>query len=165
MTRSEDLTMLRKVAAMARTAAIDGAGTPRRHHIFAVVDDAAAVQHVERGLRRFGMQPEVLLPCDAPALEHPAQRAGLWGKVARCCKGLGGESHLATIYARHLRDGHLVLAVPARIPGLAQEAAQVIMACGGYDVTFFRGWWIEYLSPTENLAHKVPTHSTTSSDE
>ncbi len=149
---------------MAHMASIDGAGTPRRHHVFAVVDDAAACRRAEGGLRRIGLQPEVLLPCEAPALEHPARRAGLYGRLARFCKRLGGESHLATIYARHLRHEHIVLAVP--IPALldAQAAARVITACGGYEVTFFRGWWIEYLSPTENLAHDVPTHSTTISD-
>jgi hypothetical protein len=150
---------------MAHAPAIDGAGTPRPHHVFAVVDDAAAYQRAERGLRRLGLQPEALLPGDAPALEHPAPRAGLWGKLARCCKGLGGERQLATSYARHLRAGHLVLAVPTRMPVLAQEAGQVIAACGGYEVTYFRGWWIEYLSPREPRAHDVPRHSTTSSDE
>ena len=120
---------------MAHTAAIDGAGTPRAHHVFAVVDDEAAYRRAERGLRRLGMHPEALQPCDAPELERPARRAGLWGKVARFCKRLGGESHLATIYARHLRDGHVVLTVPARLPDMAREAAGVITACGGYEVT------------------------------
>ena len=52
-----------------------------------------------------------------------------------------------------------MLAVPARVPDMAREAAGVITACGGYEVTYFRGWWIEYLSPAENLAHQAPTQS------
>jgi hypothetical protein len=149
---------------MVHTSSIDVAGTPRPHHLFAVFDDDESCQRAEYRLYVMEVQTEELHSNDATELEHPATR-GVLGRIERFFKGLGGESHMATIYAHHLQRGRVLLSVPVSNSTAAAEVTRVVTDCGGYEVTYFRGWSIQYMSPSQNLAHDLPTHSTTNRDE
>ncbi|HVC82313.1 MAG TPA: hypothetical protein VNL35_17635 [Chloroflexota bacterium] len=144
---------------------IDAAGVPRLHHLYAVFDEDDACRRAMDALHALGLESEQLRGTDAPLLEHPALGAGILSRLERVIKGVGGERHLAAIYAHHLREGRTMLAVRLPHSATAAEVAHVITANGGYEVAYFRDWSIEYLSPRENVAHGLPTHSGTNTDE
>lgn len=144
---------------------IDRAGTPKLHHICAVFDHGDAYRRAEHELLAMGIEPEQLLRSDAPALEQPEEASGVIGRMERFLKGMGGERHMAQIYAHHLREGRVVLAAPVSNHETAREVARVITDQGGYEVTYFGTWSVRYLSPKENLDHGIPSHSETNADE
>jgi hypothetical protein len=144
---------------------IDTAGTPKVHHVFAVFDDGDSYRGAEQALIAMDLEPEQLLRSDASALEQPAGDAGVLGRMGRFLKAIGGERHVAQIYAHHLREGRVVAAAPVSSHELAREVARLLTRQGGYEVTYFGNWSVRYLSPQENLDHGVPSHRETNADE
>jgi hypothetical protein len=150
---------------MTKMESIDPAGTPKQHYIYAVFDDEDAYHRAEPALRAIGVEPEQLMKPHASTLEHPSTDAGVLAKVERFLKkSLGGESHMAEIYARYLQEGRIVVAAPVSDQDAAQEITRIITGQGGYEVTYFRTWGIQYMSPQENIDHGVPTHSGSNTD-
>jgi hypothetical protein len=78
---------------------------------------------------------------------------------------MGGESNMAKRYAQHLEEGHVVLAAPVSDNETAEKFTRIVTNNGGYEVTYFRDWSIQYMSPTENINRGIPTHSTTNTDK
>jgi hypothetical protein len=140
---------------------LDPAGTPRPQHIFAVFDGMKEMEAAAAELRERGIDPEEYQPRDASKLGAPNPEEPVIGKVGRFVKGLGGESHMAERYAHYLQVGHPVLAVPIKDRDAAEQVARLVTKRGGYEVTYFRDWAIQYMSPDENRARGIATHSHT----
>jgi hypothetical protein len=143
---------------------IDRVGTPAPRHIYAVFDNAEAYRHAEQELIAIGIQPEKLEGDDASAQQPPPDKPGLLKKVERFLKSIGGETNMAKRYAEHLQQSHIVLAAPVPDVASVEKIAKIVTNNGGYEVTHFGDWTITYLSPSENIAHGAPTHSTTNTD-
>jgi hypothetical protein len=143
---------------------IDRSGTPRTRYVYAVFDNRDASRDAYTELLSIGIHAEQLDGTDAPSLEHSGEKAGVVGKIDRFLKGLGGESNMATRYAKLLRDGHVVLAAPVPSNELAAAFTHIAASHDGYEVTYFRDWGIQYMSPSENIKHGLPIHSETNTD-
>ncbi|MDB5074823.1 MAG: hypothetical protein JWO42_1002 [Chloroflexi bacterium] len=151
---------------MTNKASIDNhTGTPQPRHIFAVFDSVDGCKDAVQELNTIGIQAEKLQADDASSLQRPADNAGVLGKFGRFLKGMGGETNMAMRYAQHLQDGHVMLAAPVSDNETAQKVTGIVTGHGGYEVTYFRDWSIQYMSPNENIDRGVPTHSTTNTDK
>jgi hypothetical protein len=140
-------------------------GTPLPRHIFAVFDNADACAIADKELNTIGIQSERLKDEDAATLQHPADTAGVFGRVGRFLKGLSGETNMANHFAQHLQDGRVMIAAPASDKETAETFTRIVTSHGGYEVTYFRDWAIQYMSPHEDIDRGVPIHSTTNTDK
>jgi hypothetical protein len=143
---------------MAEKHSLDASGTPRDGEVFGVLDSHAAYEDAERELQAMGLQPEKFESQDAPALEQPKD-PGMLGSLMRTLKGIGGETNMANLYAQHLREGKVLLAVQVANADTAAEVTTIISRHGGYEVSYFRELGIQHMSPTENIEHDIPTHA------
>jgi hypothetical protein len=131
-----------------------------------VFDNETDLAAAELELVAQGIQTEIFDTIDAQNLREPAHEAGITGKLKRgVTNHLGGETHMAERYARYLDEGSLVVAAKVPDSETAIKVAQAVTQHGGYEVTYFRDWAIQYMSPTENIAHGVSTHSNSNLDE
>ena len=141
---------------MEKEPAIDIAGTPQHDHVYAVCDHEGQARQAMQALTTQGIQVHHLSADAAHLLLEPTHPLG---KAERLVKKIGGETHEAERYARHLEEGRIVLAVRVEHKEAADAATQTLKQHGAYDVTYFRGWAIQYMSPLENTQHGIPTHS------
>jgi hypothetical protein len=142
---------------MEKEPAINKAGTPQHDHVYAVFDHMEQAHHAIQALSTQGIQAHHLNGGDAAHLLREA--VDPLGKAERLVKRIGGETHEAERYAWHLEQGRIVLAVRVEHKEAADAATQTLKQHGAYDVTYFRGWAIQYMSPLENTQHGLPTHS------
>jgi hypothetical protein len=151
---------------MAKQDITDAAGTPKTGHVYAVFDGQREAQQAEQALAQRGMQPKTLERQDAAhTLQAPREEAGIVGKLERLVKGIGGESNEAKRYATYLEQGRVVVAVPVADRDTALRIARTLTEHGAYDVTYFSGWSIEYMSTESDAKRGLPTHATTNVDE
>jgi hypothetical protein len=144
---------------------IDAAGTPRPGYIFAIFDSQDGASDAKNVLAGMGVVAEAFEPADAEMLKRTSDDAGVVASLRRFLKNMGGESNMATRYADHLARGRRLLAVPVADNAAAEQLTKVLTGHGGYDVTYFRDWSIQYMSPSENIERNEPTHSSTNTGE
>jgi hypothetical protein len=143
---------------------IDRSGTPRLRYVYAVFDDQEKSRGAMAELLSIGIHAEQLQGSDASSLQHADEKSGVAGKLGRFLKGMGGESNMAKRYARLLQDGRIMLAASVSSNDLAEAFTHVATSHDGYEVTYFRDWGIQYMSPSENIKHGLPIHSETNTD-
>lgn len=143
---------------MAEKNSLDASGTPREGEVFAVLDSPNAYKEAERELNAMGLQPEEFQSDDASMLEQP-KGSGVLGAVMRTLKDIGGETNMANMYAQHLKEGKVVLAVQVPNADVALQVTKIVSRHGGYEVSYYRALGIQHMSPTENIEHDIPTHT------
>jgi hypothetical protein len=140
-------------------------GTPRGRHLFATFADGATAGCAEEELAAEGIKFIHLYGAgDADGLKHSAAHSPLW-RIERILKNIGGESHEAHRYAKHLEDGQVVVALAVRDRQSALEISHKLTLHGAYDVTYYTGWTIEHTSCVEDSLRGFPTYTTTNTED
>ena len=145
---------------MGERSVIGAAGVPREEQVFAVFDDEAGASAAEDAARRQGVAVQRLRPgVDGHALAGEDPPRGILGRLERLAKRI--ESHEAERYAGYLAQGKAVLVLEAADRETARRSADLLVAHGGYDVTYYQAWGTEYMSSEANQAHGVSSHTST----
>lgn len=128
---------------------ISDLGTPAEDHLFAVFDTPGQADRAAKDLADLGVPVHRFQgPQDAAALMGPDTEANdLVVMVRHVLRGLGEETHEAERYARHLRRGRIVLAMPAENRAVAVLLTRLLTRDGGHDVTFYDNLTYEHLTP------------------
>jgi hypothetical protein len=139
-------------------------GTPRGRHLFAAFEDEAAARRAEQQLAAEGVEFIHLHGAvDADGLKHCTAHSPLW-KLERFLKNIGGESHEAQRYAKHLEKGQVVVALPVHDRASAVEITYKLLQNGAYDVTYYAGWTIEHTSWEADSQRGLPTFTTSNTE-
>lgn len=128
---------------------ISDLGTPLEDHLFAVFDTAKQADRATRDLAKLGVPVHRFEgPEDAAALEGPETGNGdLMTMVRHVLRGISEETHEAERYARHLKRGHIVLAMPAENRAVAVLLKQLLIRDGAHDITFYDNLTYEHMTP------------------
>lgn len=148
---------------MGERSVIGDAGVPREEQVFAVFDDEAGASAAEGAVRGQGVAVQRLRPgVDGRALAGEDAPRGILGRLERLAKRI--ESHEAERYAGYLAQGKAVLVLEAGDRETARRSADLLVAHGGYDVTYYQAWGTEYMSSEANQAHGVSSHTSTNTN-
>ncbi len=102
-------------------------------------------------------------PDCAEGLNHSAGHSPLW-RIERLVKAIGGESHEAQRYAKHLDEGRVVVALPVHDRASAVEITYQLLQNAAYDVTYYAGWTIEHTSWEADSHRGLPTFTTSNTE-
>lgn len=125
---------------------VDGAGTLRRNHLYAVADDDQIAREVEQALTADGIDGVERLEGKAAATALTGEAKGPSGAILgaiRSLKTAAGETQQAEHYATHVENGRIVLSIPCDSQASADRLIDLIKEHGGYDFAYFSEGSIE----------------------
>ncbi len=122
------------------------------NHVVAVVDTPEQLERAVAALKRAGFpESEVVVGCGkelADALDASPGRSGLAGLVIRIAERFGvshNETALKDRYEEALREGKIVVSVPASSQERKAQAAEILEADGAHFINFLGRFAIEVM--------------------
>lgn len=138
---------------------ISDIGTPLEDHLFAVFDTPQQADAATSDLAALGVPVHRFEGTEAAgAFEGPETGNGdIMTMVLHVLRGLSEETHESERYARHLRRGRIVLAMPAENRAVAVLLTRLLTRDGAHDVTFYDNLTYEHMTPrSQELPASAP---------